>query len=113
MHGLAFYVKEGPPFARDLSLSPENSADSYLCFRLGVLHSVFFPLLITFNFFTRIPDFGCHSPALLDFFIYFDASICSTMAFPPLENSDHVFVSISIDFSKGYDPFHRIADAYD
>ena len=28
--GLAVYVKEGLPFARDLSL--ENSADSYLCF---------------------------------------------------------------------------------
>ena len=30
MHGLAVYVKEGLPFARDLSL--ENSSDSYLCF---------------------------------------------------------------------------------
>ena len=38
MHGLAVYVKEGPPFARDSSL--ENSADSYLCFRLALLHSV-------------------------------------------------------------------------
>ena len=28
MHGLTVYVKEGPPFARDLSL--ENSADCYL-----------------------------------------------------------------------------------
>ena len=32
MHGLPVYVKEGLPFARDLSL--ENSANSYLCFRL-------------------------------------------------------------------------------
>ena len=32
MHGLAVYVKEGLPFAWDLSL--ENSPDSYLCFRL-------------------------------------------------------------------------------
>ena len=38
MHGLAVYVKEGFPFARDLSL--ENSPDSYLCFRLALLHSV-------------------------------------------------------------------------
>ena len=38
MHGLAVYVKEGLPFARDLSL--ENSADSHLCFRLALLHSV-------------------------------------------------------------------------
>ena len=37
-HGLAVYVKEGLPFAWDLSL--ENSADSYLCFRLALLHSV-------------------------------------------------------------------------
>ena len=38
MHRLAVYVSEGLPFARDLSL--ENSADSYLCFRLALLHSV-------------------------------------------------------------------------
>ena len=38
MHGLTVYVKEGLPFARDLSL--ENSADSYLCFRPALLHSV-------------------------------------------------------------------------
>ena len=38
MNGLAVYVKEGPPFARDLSL--ENSADSDLCFRLSLLHSM-------------------------------------------------------------------------
>ena len=38
MHGLAIYVKEGSPFAQDLSL--ENSADSYICFQLALLHSV-------------------------------------------------------------------------
>ena len=38
MHGLAVYVKEGLPFAQDLSL--ENSAGSYLCFQLALLHSV-------------------------------------------------------------------------
>ena len=38
MHGLAVYVKQGLPFARDLSL--ENSADCYLCFRLALLPSV-------------------------------------------------------------------------
>ena len=37
MRGLAVYVKEGLPFAQDLSL--ENSADSYLCFWLALLHS--------------------------------------------------------------------------
>ena len=38
MHGLAVYVKEELPLAQDLSL--ENSADSYLCFPLALLHSV-------------------------------------------------------------------------
>ena len=38
MHGLAVYFKEQLPFAWDLSL--ENSADSYLCFRLALLHSM-------------------------------------------------------------------------
>ena len=38
MHRLAVYVKEGLLFAWDLSL--ENFADSYLCFRLALLHSV-------------------------------------------------------------------------
>ena len=38
MHGLAVYVKEGLPFAWDVSL--ENSANSYLCFCLALLRSV-------------------------------------------------------------------------
>ena len=50
------------------------------------------------DFPTRIPDCDSHSPALLDLFISSDASICSTMAFPPLGNSDHVVASVSIDF---------------
>ena len=37
MHGLAVYVKEGLPFAWDLSL--ENAKDSFLCFKLALLHS--------------------------------------------------------------------------
>ena len=38
MHGLAVYGKEGLLLAQDLSL--KNSADSYLCFGLTLLHSV-------------------------------------------------------------------------
>ena len=38
MHSLEVSVKKGLPFARDVSL--ENSADSYLSFRLALLHSV-------------------------------------------------------------------------
>ena len=67
------------------------------------------------NFSTRIPDCDSHSPALLDLVIFSDASICSTMAFPPLGNSDHVVVSVSIDFpsySQRDVPFHRIVCNY-
>ena len=38
------------------------------------------------------------SPALLDLFLSLDASIYSTIASPLLANSDHVIVSVSIDF---------------
>ena len=38
MHTVTVYVKDGLPFARDLSL--ENSADSCLCFWLALLHSM-------------------------------------------------------------------------
>ena len=44
MHGLAVHVKEGLPFAQDLTL--ENSADSYVCFQMALLHLMsyfFFP----------------------------------------------------------------------
>ena len=43
---------------------------------------------------------GCDSHSLLlNFFLSPDTSICSTMAFPPFKNSDHVFVLAYIDFS--------------
>ena len=67
------------------------------------------------NFPTRIPDCDSHSPALLDLFLSSDASICSTMVFPPLGNSDHAVASVSIDFpihSKQDTPFHRVAYDY-
>ena len=38
MHGHVVYLKEGLPFARDLS--QENSGDSYICFQLTYLHSM-------------------------------------------------------------------------
>ena len=67
------------------------------------------------NFPTLIPDCDSHSPALLNLFISSDASICSTMVFPPLGNSDHVVVSVSIDFpinSKQDALFHCIGYDY-
>ena len=51
----------------------------------------------------------------MDLFISSDTSICSAMTFPPLGNSNHVVVSVSIDFpinSKPNAPFHRIAYDY-
>ena len=67
------------------------------------------------SFPTRIPDCNSHSPALLDLFISSDASICSTMAFPPLRNFDLVVVSVSIHFpsnSQWDAPFHYITYDY-
>ena len=55
------------------------------------------------------------SYALLDLFLSSDAGICSTMALPPVGNSDHVAVLVSMDFlsnSKGDAPFHHIAYDY-
>ena len=42
-------------------------------------------------------------------------NICSPMTFPPMGNSDHVVVSVSVDFpsnSQRDAPFHRIAYDY-
>ena len=67
------------------------------------------------NFPTQILDGDSHSPALLDLFISSGAAICSLMAFPPLGNSEHVVVSVSIDFPSNSErdaPFHRIAYDY-
>ena len=64
------------------------------------------------NFSTQITDCGSCSPALLDLFIFSEASIYSTMALPPLGNSDNVVVPVSTDFfseAKGDAPFHCTA----
>ena len=149
MYGLAVYVKEGLPFAQDLLL--ENSADSYLYFRLAFPYQspswslcmvfdsissnldevlsinpsanvfvsviIFLSQMTLLRWLTFLPGFltVTLSPALLDFFLSSDTSICSTMAFPSLGNSDHVVVSVSIDFplnSKQDAPFHCIAYDY-
>ena len=52
------------------------------------------------HFPNRIPDCDSLSPVLLDLFIPSDASVCSTKAFPSLGNSDHIVVSVSIDYLK-------------
>ena len=67
----------------------------------------------------RIPDCDSHGPALLDLCLSSGSSICSTtmgsMAVPPMGNSDHVVVLVSIDFpsnSQQDASFHRIAHDY-
>ena len=67
------------------------------------------------NFPTWIPDCHSHSPAILDSFLSYGTSICSKMAFPPLGNSDHFVLSVSIDFSTNsqqHAPFQHIAYDY-
>ena len=64
---------------------------------------------------THIPDCDSYSPAILDLFLFSEASICSAMAFPQLENPDHVAASISMDFpsnSTQDDPCHCIDHHY-
>ena len=67
------------------------------------------------NFPTWIPDCEFHSPALSELFLPSDAGICSIISFLQLGNSDHVVVSVSIDFplnSKRDVPFNHIAYDY-
>ena len=67
------------------------------------------------NFHTWIPNCDSHSPAVLDLFISSDSSICCARTFSPLGNSDHVVVSVSIDFPtnlKWDAQFHHIAYDY-
>ena len=77
MHGLAVYVKEGLPFAQDLSL--ENSADSYLCFRLALLYSVSY-----FFFLYRSPSSSLYT--------VFDSISCNIDEVLLINSSANVFV---------------------
>ena len=94
-----------------LTYSGGTDQPGELCYNFSISND----LTQMVNFPTRIPDCDCHSPALSDLFISSDTSICSTMAFPPLGNSDHVVASVSIDFptnSQQDVPFHHIAYDY-
>ena len=94
-----------------LTYSGGTDQPGELCYNFSIAND----LTQMVNFPTQIPDCDSCNPALLDLFLTSDASICSTMAFPPLGNSDHVVVSVSIDFSTNSQrdaPFHRIAYDY-
>ena len=91
-----------------LTYSDGTDRPAELCYNFPISNDltqiVYFP--------TWIPDCDSHSPTLLDFFLSSNTIICSTMAFSPLGNSDHVFVSVSLDFpinSKQNTRFHRVA----
>ena len=91
-----------------LTYSSGTDRPGELCYNFSISND----LTQMVNFPTRIPDCDSHSPALLDLFISSDISICSIMAFPPLENSDHVVVSVFVDFpsnSQRDTLFHCIA----
>ena len=60
MYVLAVHVKEGIPFAVDLSL--ENSAVSYLCFRMALLDSLSY-------FFSSIDHFRLYAQCLMLFLL--------------------------------------------
>ena len=67
------------------------------------------------NFPTWIPGCDSHRPTLWDLFLSSYGSISSTMSFPPLGNSDHTVVSVSIDLPsnpKWDTPFQRTAYDY-
>ena len=90
-----------------LTYSGGTDRPGELCYNFSISND----LTQIVNFPTRIPDCDSHSPAILDLFISSDVSICSTMAFPPMGNSDHVVVSVSIDFpinSKQDTLFHHM-----
>ena len=85
---------------------------------IGLVHSViiFLSQVTLLKWLTFLLGSLTVTPTVLFFWIYFfDASICSTMAIPPWRNSDHVVVSVSIDFpsnSKRDFQFHCIAYDY-
>ena len=81
-----------------LTYSGGTDRPGELCYNFSISND----LTQMVNFLTRIPDCDSHIPTLLNYFLSSDASICSTMAFPPLGYSDHDVVSVSIDFPTSF-----------
>ena len=64
---------------------------------------------------TQIPDCKSHNHILLDLFVSFEASVCSTIVFLQLRNSDHdvVWVPINIPSNpKQNASFHHVVYDY-
>ena len=72
MQGLAVYLKEGLPFARDLSI--ENSAGSYLCFRLALLHSVSYFFFLNQSISSSLCTVFCSISSNIDEFLSINPS---------------------------------------
>ena len=67
------------------------------------------------DFSTRIPVCDTHRPALLDLFLTSDPGLSAVGVFAPHRNSDHVVVSVSVDFgvtSEKDAPYHCKAFDY-
>ena len=96
MHGLAVCVKEGLPFARNVS--PETSAASYFCFRLVLLH------LVSYSFFL----YGSPSSSLCTVFGSISSNIDEVLSINPSANifvfgDFNVHHKDSFTFSSGTD----------
>ena len=79
-----------------LTYSDGTDRPDELCYNFSISND----LTQMVNFPTQVPDCDSHSPVLLDLFISSDASICSTMAFFPLENSDHIAATLSLNTTR-------------
>ena len=88
------FVDFNVPHKDWLTYSGGTDQPGELCYNLFISNDL--AQMVTFP--TWIPDCDPHSSVLLHLLLSSDASICSTMTFPPLGNSDHVVVSVFIDF---------------
>ena len=79
MHGLAIYIKEGLPFAQDLSL--ENSTDSYSCFQPALLHST--------SYFSSLYQLTCVSLCMV--FDFISSNIDEVLPINPSANVFRVY----------------------
>ena len=79
-----------------LIYSDETDRPGELCYNFNAIISNDLTQMV--NFPTWIADCDSHSPTLSHLILSYDASICLTMAFPQLGNSDYVVVSVSIEF---------------
>ena len=79
-----------------LTYPGETDRPGELCFNFSISND----LTQMVNFPIQIPNCDSQSLAHLDLFISSDASICCTMAFPPLGNSNHV-VPVSVKLKMG------------